>query len=155
MVLDDSLLYPIGFVAKMFNISVATLRLYENEGLILPKKSKGNHRSFTSGDILRIACIREMITQKGINLAGIRMVLSVLPCWEIKKCSMEDRQKCPAYNNMEAPCWVVKSENSICGDADCSLCAVYNLFADCKNIKSVLKKYIKPSHENYPKTVPK
>ena len=74
------ILYPIGLVAKMFGISVATLRLYESEGLILPQKSPGQHRSFTEDDIKRIACIRSMITEKGLNLAGVRMVFSALPC---------------------------------------------------------------------------
>ena len=150
MKLNDSMLYPIGVVAKMFDISVATLRLYENEGLILPQKSKGRHRSYTKGDILRIACIRKMIIEKGINLAGIRMVLSVLPCWDIKNCSIEDRKNCAAYNNSEAPCWVVKNKDSVCGKEDCSLCPVYHLFADCENIKSVLKKYFHPASETNP-----
>ena len=140
---ESSKLYPIGKVAKMFGISVATLRLYEEKGLILPQKSKGKHRSYTEGDLLRIACIRKMIMEKGLNLAGVSLVFSTLPCWEIKSCSLKDRQNCPAFNDAEEPCWVVKNKDSVCGNEDCSQCPVYREFADCKNIKLILKRYWK------------
>ncbi len=138
---NKSLLYPIGVVAKMFDISVATLRLYEAEGLILPQKSKGNHRSYTESDLLRIACIRKMINEKGLNLAGVRLVFSTIPCWEIKNCSQEDRQNCPAYQDATDPCWIVKNSLSVCGPEDCSQCPVYREFADCTDIKTILRKY--------------
>ncbi len=145
MKINESILYPIGVVAKMFGISVATLRLYENEGLILPQKSKGQHRSYTDKDIQRIACIRDMINEKGLNLAGIRMVFSTLPCWKIKNCSEEERQNCPAYQDSQDPCWISKNADSVCGTEDCSICPVYSEFADCRNIKHILKKYWNPS----------
>ncbi len=141
---DNSKRYPIGAVARMFDISVATLRLYEEKGLILPQKSRGKHRSYTEVDILRIACIRKMIVEKGLNLAGIRLVFSTLPCWEIKNCSIKDRENCPAYIDAEDPCWIVKNKDSVCGDEDCSQCPVYREFSDCKNIKLILKRYWRP-----------
>ncbi len=140
----EPILYPIGVVAKMFGISVATLRLYETEGLILPQKSKGLHRSFTEDDIKRIACIRSMITEKGLNLAGVRMVFSALPCWNIKNCSTEERQSCPAYLDSHDPCWVAKSSESICATEDCSKCPVYLELSECHTIKHILKKYWNP-----------
>jgi len=123
----------------MFNISVATLRLYESEGLILPQKSKGQHRSFTVNDIKRISCIRELVNEKGLNLAGVRMLFSALPCWDIKKCSDRDRENCPAYKDSQDPCWISKTKDSICGEADCSLCPVYVNFSNCTNIKQILQ----------------
>jgi MerR family transcriptional regulator/heat shock protein HspR len=134
-------LYPIGIVAKMFGISVATMRLYEDEGLILPQKSTGNHRYYTERDLNRIACIRKMIEEKGLNLAGIRMVFSAIPCWEIKGCSQKDRNICVAYMQSDDPCWIAKNKNSVCASEDCSQCSVYNDLVDCCNIKNILRKY--------------
>ncbi len=141
----EPILYPIGLVAKMFGISVATLRLYESEGLILPQKSQGQHRSFTEEDIKRIACIRSMITEKGLNLAGVRMVFSALPCWNIKNCSQEERSSCPAYLDSHDPCWVAKSAESVCATEDCSKCPVYLELSECHTIKHILKKYWNPA----------
>jgi len=142
--------YPIGQIARMFNISVATLRLYEMEGLILPEKTRGRHRLYSQVDIKRIACIRNLIEEKGINLAGIRMMLSAIPCWEIKKCSEEDRLNCDVYTTTQTkPCWQVDVRGHICSEGDCRSCSVYVNTSDCVDIKSILNKYWK-AHSNDP-----
>lgn len=133
--------YPIGMVARMFDISVPTLRLYEQEGLVLPKKSKGGHRQYTESDVKRIHCIRNLIANQGLNLAGIRMMLSTIPCWELKPCSETDRQNCDAYHESTLPCWMVENKGDICKNEDCTECAVYKNAAECKNIKDILNKY--------------
>lgn len=122
----------------MFDISVATLRLYESEGLILPQKSKGNHRSYTANDLERILCIRQMINENGLNLAGVRMLFSAIPCWNIKKCLPQERENCAAYQDSMNPCWISKNKNSVCAESDCSQCPVYVEFSNCSNIKSIL-----------------
>ncbi len=138
---DQDALFPIGTVAKIFNISVATLRLYEQEGLLLPHKSKGKHRMYTSSDIKRIECIRGLIEERGLNFAGIRLMLSTVPCWELKPCSMEDRRNCDAYYKSLVPCWMVENKGEKCKNEDCSECPVYLESAECQNIKVILRKY--------------
>lgn len=138
-------LFPIGTVAKMFDISVATLRLYENEGLLLPHKSKGKHRLYSQNDITRINCIRNLLEEKGLNFAGIRLMLSTIPCWELKPCSKEDRQNCDAYYKSLVPCWLAENKGEKCQNEDCSLCPVYQNSSDCSNIKVILRKYWRTS----------
>lgn len=139
---EEEVLYPIGMVARMFKVSVATIRLYESEGLVLPHKSEGNHRYFTQGDIKRIECIRDYIENRGLNLAGIRMMLSAIPCWELKPCSEEDRKKCDVFGDSNDPCWILKNRGDACDQsAECKNCPVYLNSADCSNLKSILKKY--------------
>ncbi|HED09549.1 MAG TPA: MerR family transcriptional regulator [Caldithrix abyssi] len=138
---NNELYYPIGIVAEMFNVSVGTIRAYEKEGLILPRKTEGKHRYFNQNDITRIACIRRMITEKGLNIAGIKMVFSIIPCWEVKQCSQEDRTHCPAYHNADAPCWEIKNENSVCGPLDCRDCPVYIDMHNCDDLKATLKRF--------------
>lgn len=137
----EKALYPIGYVARMFDVSVATLRLYEAEGLLIPHKSKGNHRLYSESDIKRIRCIRRMIDEEGINLAGIRMMLSAIPCWELKPCSDEDRANCDAYKTATKPCWLVDVKGEICSSADCHSCNVYVLSSECTDIKNILNTY--------------
>jgi MerR family transcriptional regulator/heat shock protein HspR len=138
---SKDLQYPIGMVAKMFNISVATLRLYENEGLLIPHKTKGKHRYFSATDLTRIRCIRTMIEEKGLNLAGIRMMLSAIPCWELKPCSEEDRKNCEAYIDSSQPCWQTEVRGEICSQNDCHECSVYLHSAECRDLKSILNTY--------------
>ena len=138
---SEEILYPIGIVARMFDLSVATLRAYEQEGLIIPQKSKGHHRFYSDHDIQRITCIRKMIDEKGLNLAGIRMILSAIPCWELKPCTLADRESCDAYSCADVPCWMVENKGEICALQDCRQCAVYKESYKCSNIKSILNRF--------------
>ncbi len=142
---DSNTLYPIGMVAKMFGVSVATIRLYESEGLVIPHKSKGKHRLYSQSDMKRIECIRDLLDERGLNFAGIRLVLSTIPCWELKPCSQEDRNNCDAYHKSLVPCWMVENKGEICKNEDCALCPVYQKSSECSNTKVILKKYWRSS----------
>lgn len=69
--------FSISAVAKMFSIHQQTVRLYEKEGLITPKRSSGNTRLFSEEDIDRLEEIIYLTHQLGINLAGVQMILKL------------------------------------------------------------------------------
>ena len=46
--------YSISVVAKMFEVHQQTIRMYEKEGLITPKRSDGNTRMFSEEDVDRL-----------------------------------------------------------------------------------------------------
>lgn len=69
--------FSISAVAKMFSIHQQTIRLYEREGLINPKRSEGNTRLFSEEDIDRLEEIFYLTHKLGINLAGVQMVLKL------------------------------------------------------------------------------
>ena len=128
-------LYTIGVAAKLTNTTVYALRMYENKGLILPYRTSTGRRLYSDTDITRLHCIRDHIDKQGLNIAGIRALMSLVPCWMIKPCSLEDRQNCGAYTTNIAPCWDVAEKGEICRDQECRLCAVYYLTNECRDIK--------------------
>ena len=69
--------YSISAVAKMFTIHQQTVRLYEKEGLINPKRSEGNTRLFDEDDIDQLEEVIYLTHQLGINLAGVQMILKL------------------------------------------------------------------------------
>jgi MerR family transcriptional regulator/heat shock protein HspR len=69
--------YSISAVAQMFAIHQQTIRLYEKEGLIAPKRSEGNTRLFSEDDINRLEEIIYLTHQLGINIAGVQMILKL------------------------------------------------------------------------------
>lgn len=69
--------FSISAVAKMFSIHQQTIRLYEKEGLISPKRSEGNTRLFSEEDIDRLEEIINFTHTMGINLAGVEMILKL------------------------------------------------------------------------------
>ncbi len=67
--------YSISVVAKMFSVHQQTIRMYEKEGLIAPKRSDGNTRLFSEEDVDRLEEIINLTHKMGINLAGVEMIL--------------------------------------------------------------------------------
>lgn len=69
--------YSISAVAKMFSIHQQTIRLYEKEGLITPKRSEGNTRMFTEDDLDQLEEVIYLTHQLGINIAGVQMIIKL------------------------------------------------------------------------------
>jgi MerR family transcriptional regulator, heat shock protein HspR len=79
--------FSISAVAKMFSVHQQTIRLYEKEGLIAPKRSEGNTRLFSEEDVDRLEQIIYLTHKLGINLAGVEMILRLQR--QIKKMQKE------------------------------------------------------------------
>jgi len=137
----------IGTVASKLKVSVQTLRLYEREGLILPVKTNGGRRMYSLHDLDRLYCIREMITKYGLNLNGIKHLMSMIPCWEYKGGLDEDCRKCPVYYEAKGPCWTRKDVGQKCQDVDCRDCPVYKIELSCNKLKEVVFGHIAPDKE--------
>jgi len=127
--------YTISTTADLLGISIHTLRMYEREGLILPYKKASGHRLYSQEDIDRITCIRNAINESKISINGIKTIFSMIPCWKFINCTMDQREKCPAYNSHTQPCWTFKHNGNACFRNDCKKCPVYKDHAECANIK--------------------
>lgn len=69
--------FSISAVAKMFSVHQQTIRLYEKQGLISPKRSEGNTRLFSENDIDRLEEVIYLTHELGINLAGVEMIFKL------------------------------------------------------------------------------
>ena len=85
-------IYTISTAAKLLDISVYTLRMYEREGLIIPFRKDSNQRLYSELDIERVKCIKRTINEDRMTMEGMRRNLALLPCWAIVNCSLEDTQ---------------------------------------------------------------
>src|SRR3989337_2022131 len=79
--------FAISAVAKMFSVHQQTIRLYEKQGLISPKRSDGNTRLFSEEDITRLEEIIYLTHELGINLAGVEVIFKLKQ--QIKKMQKE------------------------------------------------------------------
>ncbi len=126
----------IGAVAKHFKISVDLLRLYEREGILIPLKSEKGTRYFTEADYLWIGTVLRLVREARLNFAGIRHLLALLPCYEIRNCGHEQREKCPITKDPTTPCW---NNKACCTDArECYTCPVYRSAPACQNLRALL-----------------
>ncbi len=91
----DTPIYPIGVAARILDVHPRTLRIYEAEGLVRPEVH-GRRRLFSDNDLVWIRCIRAMIHEQGISIPGIKRLLELAPCWEIRECPDDVRKSCEA-----------------------------------------------------------
>lgn len=69
--------FSISAVAKMFSVHQQTIRLYEKQGLINPKRTDGNTRMFSEEDVDKLEEVIYLTHKLGINLAGVEMILKL------------------------------------------------------------------------------
>src|SRR6201994_5212334 len=71
----DRGVFMISVAAQLANMHPQTLRMYEERGLIEPKRSPKGTRLYSHEDVERLRRIQEMTNDLGLNLAGVEHVL--------------------------------------------------------------------------------
>ena len=67
--------YVISVVARMVGIHAQTLRYYERVGLVAPSRTQGNQRLYSFQDVQRLQQIQRLVSDLGVNLAGVEVIL--------------------------------------------------------------------------------
>jgi MerR family transcriptional regulator, heat shock protein HspR len=75
--MDDRPRYMISVAADLVGMHPQTLRMYEQKGLVRPRRTAGNTRLYSEGDLARLRLIQRLTTQLGLNLAGVEAVLDL------------------------------------------------------------------------------
>jgi MerR family transcriptional regulator, heat shock protein HspR len=73
--MDDRGRYMISVAAELVGMHPQTLRVYEQKGLVRPKRTQGNTRLYSEQDLERLRLIQRLTTELGLNLAGVELVL--------------------------------------------------------------------------------
>ena len=67
--------YSIGELAKRFNVSVDTLRLYDKKGIICPKRKKNGYRYYSRNDMIALGYVI-FLKKTDLSLEQIRVMLN-------------------------------------------------------------------------------
>jgi MerR family transcriptional regulator, heat shock protein HspR len=73
---EEQGVFMISVAAELAEMHPQTLRMYEQRGLIAPKRSPKNTRLYSQRDVERLRRIQQM-TAEGLNLAGVEIVLAL------------------------------------------------------------------------------
>jgi MerR family transcriptional regulator, heat shock protein HspR len=73
--MDDRPRYMISVAAELVGMHPQTLRIYEQKGLVRPKRTAGNTRLYSDFDVARLQLIQRLTSETGLNLAGVERVL--------------------------------------------------------------------------------
>jgi MerR family transcriptional regulator/heat shock protein HspR len=91
--MDDRPRYMISVAADIVGMHPQTLRIYENKGLIRPKRTAGNTRLYSEADIQRLQLIQQLMNDLGLNLAGVEQVLQLQDEVERMECRLDRMQR--------------------------------------------------------------
>ena len=75
--IDDRPRYMISVAAELVGMHPQTLRMYEQKGLVTPRRTAGNTRLYSEADLERLRLIQRLTTELGLNLAGVEAVLDL------------------------------------------------------------------------------
>ncbi|MEK6699449.1 MAG: helix-turn-helix transcriptional regulator [Nitrospirota bacterium] len=90
MVARGHKLFMISVVSEMLGVHPQTLRIYEREGFIKPKRSGGNTRLYSEGDVEKLEMVLRLTRELGVNLAGVEVILSMREKMERMQREMEE-----------------------------------------------------------------
>lgn len=71
----DAPLFLISTAARLAGMHPQTLRTYDRLGLVVPKRTAGKGRRYSSRDIKRLRLIQHLSQDQGINLVGVQHIL--------------------------------------------------------------------------------
>jgi MerR family transcriptional regulator/heat shock protein HspR len=74
---DDRGVFMISVAAELAEMHPQTLRMYEQRGLIEPKRSPKGTRLYSQADVERLRRIQQMTAEMGMNLAGVERVFEL------------------------------------------------------------------------------
>jgi MerR family transcriptional regulator, heat shock protein HspR len=69
--------YVISIAANLAGCHPRTLRIYEEEGLVDPVRTETNIRLYSDDDLRRVRVIRYLTQVRGVNLAGVKLLLQL------------------------------------------------------------------------------
>jgi MerR family transcriptional regulator/heat shock protein HspR len=69
--------FMIGIAAELIGVHPQTLRMYEQKGLLCPRKSIKNTRLYSQEDVELGRYIQKLTQEMGMNLAGVKKILDL------------------------------------------------------------------------------
>lgn len=75
---------PISTIAAALNVHQRTLRIYDAEGILSPKRTEKNRRNYSLDDLERAKLILFLTRNLALNLAGVKIIIAMLEKCKVK-----------------------------------------------------------------------
>ncbi len=100
--------YMIGIAAELIGVHPQTLRMYEQKGLLRPRKSIKNTRLYSQEDVELGRYIQRLTQEMGTNLAGVKRILDLER--KLERVEAENARMCEELERQKAEHGVVVEE---------------------------------------------
>jgi MerR family transcriptional regulator/heat shock protein HspR len=90
--------YVISIAAGLAGCHPRTLRIYEEEGLLEPVRTETNIRLYSDDDLQRVRVIRYLTQVRGVNLAGVKLLLHMRDATDLMEDLMRELEDIASEN---------------------------------------------------------
>lgn len=81
--MNNKPLFPISVLSELLQVHQRTLRIYDKEGLLKPKRTTKNRRLYSQNDIEKAKLILYLTRNLAMNLMGVKVTFGILEKLEI------------------------------------------------------------------------
>jgi MerR family transcriptional regulator/heat shock protein HspR len=131
--------YTLSITADLSGVPSHSIRQYIDKGLLIPFRKESSRNLFSQVDILRLKFIHKLLDEDGLNIAGIRALMALIPCWKVRNCTNGERGNCQAFTSNSFPCWEASEKGTLCKNTNCRECEVYRSVENYPDLKTFLK----------------
>ena len=94
---DPSPGFSIGEVSRAVGLAPQTLRLWERERLVRPRRTGRGYRLYSEGDVKRLREIKQLRKGEGLNFAAIRKHLGPAPAAPVEEVAPDGDDEGPGF----------------------------------------------------------
>lgn len=69
--------YVISVAARLAGLPCWVLRVLDQEGIVVPVRTDSNRRLYSEQDIRLLARVRHLTEERGVNIAGVKVILEM------------------------------------------------------------------------------
>ena len=70
-------IYPISVLSELLQVHQRTLRIYDNEGILVPLRNTKNRRLYSNNDLEKAKLILYLTRNLAMNLSGVKAILGL------------------------------------------------------------------------------
>lgn len=69
--------YVISVAAELAGMHAQTLRNYDRQGIVTPRRTRGGGRRYSDRDVAMLREVQRLSQEEGVNLAGIKSIIEL------------------------------------------------------------------------------
>lgn len=97
---SDEPVYVISVAARLAGLQTWYLRVLDDEGIVIPKRTDSNRRLYSVRDVSRLARVRHLTEDRGVNIDGIKVIFEMEAAWQAERSGQEQK---PRSASADAP----------------------------------------------------
>lgn len=81
----DEPVYVISVAARLAGLPAWFLRVLDDEGVVVPKRTDSSRRLYSARDLSRLARVRYLTEDRKVNIAGIKVIFEMEAEWQAER----------------------------------------------------------------------